>query len=128
MTFTRRKFFTFSGSVAALSLFSQAEAMPVEPPTKYDGDFDIVIVGGGGAGLSAACAASELGASVLVLEKRPFLGGSSLITDAMFAVEERNYKNPEILKILRNSMRKICMKSVNISIKKDFRKLFPKQR
>ena len=43
MTFTRRKFFTFSGSVAALSLFSQAEAMPVEPPTKYDGDFDIVI-------------------------------------------------------------------------------------
>ena len=112
MTFTRRKFFTFSGSVAALSLFSQAEAMPVEPPTKYDGDFDIVIVGGGGAGLSAACASSELGASVLVLEKRPFLGGSS----------------PEILKILRNSMRKICMKSVNISIKKDFRKLFPKQR
>lgn len=67
MTFTRRKFFAFSGSVAALSLFSQAEAMPVEPPTKYDGDFDIVIVGGGGAGLSAACAASELGASVLVL-------------------------------------------------------------
>ena len=66
MTFTRRKFFAFSGSVAALSLFSQAEAMPVEPPTKYDGDFDIVIVGGGGAGLSAACAASELGASVLV--------------------------------------------------------------
>ena len=124
MTFTRRKFFAFSGSVAALSLFSQAEAMPVEPPTKYDGDFDIVIVGGGGAGLSAACAASELGASVLVLEKRPFLGGSSLITDAMFAVGG----NPEILKILRNSMRKICMKSVNISIKKDFRKLFPKQR
>ena len=86
MTFTRRNFFTFSGSVAALSLFNRAEAMPVEPPTRYDGDFDIVIVGGGGAGLSAACAASELGASVLVLEKRPFLGGSSLITDAMFAV------------------------------------------
>lgn len=86
MTLSRRKFFTFSGSAAAISLFSRAEAMPVEPPTKYDGEFDIVIVGGGGAGLSAACAASELGASVLVLEKRPFLGGSSLITDAMFAV------------------------------------------
>lgn len=47
MTFTRRNFFTFSGSVAALSLFNRAEAMPVEPPTRYDGDFDIVIVGGG---------------------------------------------------------------------------------
>ena len=77
--------------------------MPVEPPTRYDGDFDIVIVGGGGAGLSAACAASELGASVLVLEKRPFLGGSSLITDAMFAVggtklqKSRNIKDsPEL--------------------------------
>ena len=102
--------------------------MPVEPPTKYDGDFDIVIVGGGGAGLSAACAASELGASVLVLEKRPFLGGSSLITDAMFAVGGTKLQKSRILKILRNSMRKICMKSVNISIKKDFRKLFPKQR
>ena len=86
MILSRRKFFTFSGSAAALSLFNRVEAMPVEPPTKYDGEFDIVIVGGGGAGLSAACAASELGASVLVLEKRPFLGGSSLITDAMFAV------------------------------------------
>lgn len=103
MTFTRRNFFTFSGSVAALSLFNRAEAMPVEPPTRYDGDFDIVIVGGGGAGLSAACAASELGASVLVLEKRPFLGGSSLITDAMFAVggtklqKSRNIKDsPEL--------------------------------
>ena len=103
MTFTRRNFFTFSGSVAALSLFNRAEAMPVEPPTRYDGDFDIVIVGGGGAGLSAASAASELGASVLVLEKTPFLGGSSLITDAMFAVggtklqKSRNIKDsPEL--------------------------------
>lgn len=128
MTFTRRKFFTFSGSVAALSLFSQAEAMPVEPPTKYDGDFDIVIVGGGGAGLSAACAASELGASVLVLEKRPFLGGSSLITDAMFAVGGTRLQKSRNIKDFRNSMRKICMKLVNISIKKDFRKFFPKQR
>ncbi|MFQ9937609.1 MAG: FAD-dependent oxidoreductase [Parasutterella excrementihominis] len=92
MTFTRRKFFTFSGSVAALSLFSQAEAMPVEPPTKYDGDFDIVIVGGGGAGLSAACAASELGASVLVLEK-DLSWRILLLPTQCLPSEERDYKN-----------------------------------
>ncbi len=41
---------------------------------------DVVVVGGGGAGLAAAIEASELGAEVLVLEKLPFLGGSTLLS------------------------------------------------
>lgn len=39
--------------------------------------FDIVIVGGGGSGLAAGVSAAEHGASVLVLEKLPALGGST---------------------------------------------------
>ena len=41
-------------------------------------DCDIVIVGAGGAGLTAACQAAELGAKVVILEKMPLVGGNSL--------------------------------------------------
>lgn len=39
---------------------------------------DVVIVGAGGAGLTAAIQASQDGASVIVLEKMPMVGGNSL--------------------------------------------------
>lgn len=39
---------------------------------------DIIIVGGGGAGLSAAVSSSDLGASVILIEKGSALGGNTL--------------------------------------------------
>ncbi len=41
-------------------------------------DCDVVVVGAGGAGLTAAVRATQEGAKVLVLEKMPFAGGNSL--------------------------------------------------
>ena len=41
---------------------------------------DVVVVGGGMSGLVAAIAAAEEGASVILLEKMPFLGGSTLVS------------------------------------------------
>ncbi len=40
-------------------------------------DYDIIVVGGGGSGLAAAVSAAENGASVLLLEKRSQLGGTT---------------------------------------------------
>jgi hypothetical protein len=41
------------------------------------GTYDVVVVGSGAAGSSAAIAASRAGASTLLIEKLPFLGGNS---------------------------------------------------
>ncbi|MDQ5874580.1 MAG: FAD-dependent oxidoreductase, partial [Actinomycetota bacterium] len=41
------------------------------------GHYDVVVVGSGAAGSTAAIAAARAGASVLLIEKLPFLGGTS---------------------------------------------------
>ena len=47
--------------------------------------YDVVVIGAGGAGLTAAITAKEAGANVLVLEKMPFVGGNTLISGAEYA-------------------------------------------
>jgi len=52
-------------------------------------EVDVLIVGGGSAGLSAAVAAAEKGAKVAVFQKEPTLGGNGNRGMGMFAVESR---------------------------------------
>lgn len=53
---------------------------PLAPPAKWDAVADIVVVGGGGAGLSAAVSATENGAKVIVIEKNAWCGGDTSLT------------------------------------------------
>ncbi len=45
--------------------------------------FDFVVVGSGGGALAAALAAADAGATVLVLEKQPLIGGSTCMSGGM---------------------------------------------
>lgn len=47
-------------------------------------EFDIIVVGGGGSGLAAAVSGAEHGSDVILLEKRPELGGTTGIAVGSF--------------------------------------------
>src|SRR3954464_15046388 len=51
--------------------------------TRWDSTVDVVVVGSGGGGLTAALAAADAGASGLVAEKQPLLGGSTAMSGGM---------------------------------------------
>ena len=53
--------------------------------------FDIVIVGSGGAGLTAALCASNLGATVAVLEKSEYLGGTTAMSGGMIWIPNNHH-------------------------------------
>ena len=57
---------------------------------RWDREYDVVVAGSGGAGVSAAITAYDSGASVVILEKSPFPGGGQTRTSgagAAFAVD-----------------------------------------
>jgi len=83
---TSRRLFLKTGlATVATATATAANAVPVTAPAKYNQEFDFVIVGAGNAGLSAASHAAEAGLKVLVLEKMPFVGGSSTICGGSWA-------------------------------------------
>ncbi|MDB9823437.1 FAD-dependent oxidoreductase [Deltaproteobacteria bacterium] len=54
-------------------------------PEKWDKEFDVVVVGCGGAGTTAAITAHDAGASVIILEKAPEGGGNSRVGGGQFS-------------------------------------------
>lgn len=58
---------------------------------------DVVIIGGGGAGLAAGVSALENNASVLILEKMPNVGGSTVMAGGQYnAVDQERQQNFEM--------------------------------
>ena len=52
-------------------------AKAASPQGLFDGEFDIIAVGGGAAGLATSLFSRWLGNTVLLLEKAPGLGGTT---------------------------------------------------
>ena len=66
-----------AAALTALSLSAGAETLTT----------DIVVVGAGAAGLSAAVNSADHGAKVVVLEKMPFPGGASAVCGGQYAIQ-----------------------------------------
>lgn len=71
---------------ATVDMLKKASAEPNNEVRKdITEKYDIVIIGAGGAGLTAAIEAKAAGADVIVLEKMPMAGGNTLISGAEYA-------------------------------------------
>ncbi len=57
----------------------RARIKGVSTKPEYVGDFDVIVVGGGPAGVPAAIAAARMGCKTLLLHNRPVLGGNASI-------------------------------------------------
>lgn len=69
-----------STSLFVPSIFLAGTAKASDLPTKWDHNYDVIVIGSGGAGLSAGIVAKEAGANTVVLEKLPIVGGNTLIS------------------------------------------------
>ncbi len=67
----------------------------VEKALPLVNNYDVVVVGAGGAGFSAAIEAKMHGANVVLLEKMPTVGGNSLISGAEMNVA-KNWVQPKL--------------------------------
>lgn len=75
-----------AGSGLALNLsMGKAEASARKLPEKWDEEIDVIVVGSGFAGLSAASEAAAKGQQVVILEKMPTYGGNSIINGGVYA-------------------------------------------
>lgn len=80
---------------------TSSSASPEPQAIKYSAadatmNADVVVVGGGGAGMSAAIRAAELGRKVALLEKNPSTGGTSAFTEGVCGVHSRMQKDAGI--------------------------------
>lgn len=89
------------GDVEALKAV-EVEAAPVED---IEATYDVVVVGGGGAGLTAAITAAQQGAEVILIEKAGALGGNTLIAGQGFnASDPERQANTEMSEALTTEL------------------------
>jgi 3-oxosteroid 1-dehydrogenase len=100
---SRRHFLGLAGAAGAALGSSACAALTVgkgEEPPKFDRDVDVVVVGTGAAGATAALYAHEAGARTLVLEKAPIFGGTTAKSGGVYWIpnhpieRERGLKEP----------------------------------
>src|SRR5437016_5201873 len=85
MSVNRRDLLVRGGATAAAALAAGASAQPAsaqaqQVPTQWTHEADVVVIGSGACGLPAAITAKEAGASVIVVEAQPHVGGHARVS------------------------------------------------
>ena len=97
---TRRQLIVGAAVVAGVAggeLLLPSPLRAVEVPKKWDQKTDVVIIGTGYAGLTAAIEAHDAGAKVIIIEKSQVIGGNSAIASgALNAVDPERQKKQDI--------------------------------
>ena len=65
------------------------------------GEYDVVVVGGGCAGFTAAIASARSGAKTLIIEQFPFFGGTATASLMATIVGIRNQVKPDDLQVCK---------------------------
>ncbi len=78
--------------IAALKAASSAAA-----PVSYESELtaDVIVIGGGGAGLASAVSATQNGASVIVIEKMGAVGGNTIVCGGIYNCPDPGLQEPE---------------------------------
>ena len=80
MLIPRRQMHLGAAAAAPAAVATSAHAADIcKLPTQWDKTVDVIVIGAGGAGLTAGIFAKEAGANAVVLEKMPFPGGNTMI-------------------------------------------------
>lgn len=86
---------TASSSSTAADATSGASVQEYTDPAEMKDEYDIVIVGAGGAGMAAALSAKEAGANPVILEKMPIAGGNTLKSSAGMNASETKFQEAQ---------------------------------
>ncbi len=87
-----------TAAATAAGLDMEALSKPVEKEAveakEIDLTADVIVVGGGGAGLSAAVSATDNGSSVIVIEKMGSLGGNTIVCGGIYNCPDPDLQKP----------------------------------
>lgn len=86
------------GAFSAFTMVSTAKASPLPTPLKWTKEYDVVIIGAGGAGLACAIETVDHNLSTLVLEKMPFVGGASAICGGQYSAANTPFQQKQGIK------------------------------
>ncbi len=75
---------------ADIEMLKSKELEKNETAEDIDKTADVIVIGGGGAGLAAAVSAHQNGASVIVIEKMPQVGGNTIISGSAYNGADSN--------------------------------------